>query len=73
MREMSSATRCCICEVALVSGPREGATKRGDTGWLPVLALILSADVVSIPIDKRRDGYETCQYSKYHKFLLALF
>ena len=41
----------CICEVALVSGPVRGRKKRGETRWLPVSALTLSADVLGVPLE----------------------
>jgi hypothetical protein len=40
MREILE--QAAFCEVALVSGPVRGE-KRGETGWLPVSAFILSS------------------------------
>jgi hypothetical protein len=35
MREMSSGTRCCMCEVALVSGPVRGRQREATPGGCP--------------------------------------
>jgi hypothetical protein len=51
VRGMSSGTRCCICEVALGSGPVRGR----NSGWLPRVSSHLVCDVLGIPTRITRD------------------